>query len=35
MVAEDLGAAYDGDLDNGEWALADLEAISGGTVAHR
>lgn len=33
MVAKDLNADYDGDLDNGDWAGADLESTPGSAVA--
>lgn len=33
VVADDLDDVYDGDLNDGDWALADLEPTTGGTVA--
>lgn len=34
-LAEALDAVYNGDLDDGDWALADLECTPGSTVAGR
>lgn len=33
VVAEDLGAVYNGDSEDGDWALADFESRIGDTVA--